>query len=151
LNPSLFATNMPPRFDLIPFALLHPAFAEFDDAEIMPDDMDVYLVRELQTGMTRNWDTELNQCEEFQRILAKYYTDIALSPAHVGETTSISDGHCDQNGLLLTVLQGTLENGESQVQGSMYSLTALREKLEKLNLLNRPFPFPCIIIILTSM
>jgi len=33
----------------------------------------------------------------------------------------------------------------------MYTITALHEKLEKLNLLNHPYPFPCIIIILTSM
>ena len=141
---------MPPRFDVIPLALLHPAFAEFDKAEIMPDDLDVQLVRGLQTGMTRNWNTELNQCEEFRRILANYYTEIVLSPAQVGGIARFSDGHVDQNGLLLTVLQGKLDNGGAQVQGSMYSLTALREKLEAFNLLNRPFPFPCIIIILTG-
>jgi len=141
---------MPPRFDLIPFTLLHPAFAKFDDAEIMPDDQDVHLVRELQTKMTRNWNTELNKCDEFRTILAMHYKDIVLLPAHVGGTAHISDGHFDQNGLLLTVLQGGPENGEAQVQGSMYALTALREKLEKLNLLNHPFPFPCIIIILTG-
>ena len=72
LDPILFATNVPPPFDLIPFALLHPAFAEFDDAEIMPDDQDVLLVRELQMRMTRNRNAELNKCEEFRTILAKY-------------------------------------------------------------------------------
>jgi len=150
LDPNLFATNMPTRFELIPLGLIHPAFALFDDAEIMPDDQDVRLVKELQTRMPQNWNTELRQCEEFRRIIAEYYKDIVLSPAHVGGTSRISDGHIDQNGLLLTVLEGKLEHGEAQVQGSMYPLTALREKLERLNLLNHPFPFPCIIIILTG-
>ncbi len=44
-----------------------------------------------------------------------------------------------------------MRNGEPQVQGSMYAITALRETLEKLSLLNHPFPFPCIIITLTGM
>jgi len=147
LNPNLFATDMSPRFDPIPFALLHPAFAEFDNAEIMPEDEDVQLVKGLQTGMNRNFNTERNQCEEFWGILTKYYKEIAWSPTG---TARSSDGRVDQNGLLLTVLQGELEKGRAQVQGSMYSLEALREKLEKLNLLNRPFPFPCMIIILTG-
>ena len=99
--------------------------------------------------MTRNWNTELNKCEEFRTILAKCY--IALSPTHVGGTAHISDGHFDQNGLLLTMLQGGVENETAQVQGPILCAhTARREKLEELNLLNRPFLFPCIITILTG-
>ena len=75
---------------------------------------------------------------------------VVLSPTHVGRTAHISDGHFDQNGLLLTVLQGGVENETAQVQGPMCAYTALREKLEELKLLNRPFLFPCIITILTG-
>ena len=150
LDPGLFVTNIPPRSDAIPFSILHPVFAEFEDnAQIIePDDADCFLVRELQTAMTREWDTELEKCEEFRGILARHYTEIVLWPAQVGGTGHVSGGHFGHNGLLVTVLEGRLNNGRAQFQGSMYILTALREKVEKLDLLNRPFHFPCIIITL---
>src|SRR5258706_599386 len=86
-DPSLFATNMPPCSDLILFTLLHPVFTVFNDAKIMLDDQDVCLLKELQMRMPQNWDTELNKCKEFQKILVKHIKDIVLSPAHVGGTT----------------------------------------------------------------
>ena len=40
--------------------------------------------------------------------------------------------------------------GEAELQGSMYSLEALRPKLEVPGLFDNPFPFPCIITTLVG-
>ena len=148
LDSSRFVTHRPPRADVIPLDLVHSVFGEFpDDAQkVEVDDSDHQLVDRLRKTMASYWSDELEQCQTFRDILSDHYEEITLSAAHVGATKRTTDGHIEVKGFLITVLEGNRVGGDAELQGSMYSLEALRPKLRDLAYANNPFPFPCIII-----